>query len=694
MISALWALVVAIAVLWPARLAGPLDGMPLDTPLEAVVIGLVLVWLVVAYPRVLSQRPTRVLVIGLLLWKAATGATLVQDGWCLKFTSPVPLFVGEVTVPHAWDVRADWRSPVPECSAIMVRDYPELERFPAWFYNLPPASLKHAVGPGDRPPGATSRLDLTGVIHASEPGTLKLLAGDDVTASGTIDGTEVTRAELASGVAIRAGLHRVAVRADLRNSHWSLTPLWNDANLWAATTATVAPPSVLDLWIRPWGRFVPAALIAGLLLSAARSMVLAARSPLLLGYAGAAVTIVAAISLGGLESVLRWVPLLLAGVIALTVPRQLNNRLGWALVVGLPFLAIFAGAAVRQAGLFTWYSSGDDWWMFQRFAYRIFMQGYWLEGGEATFWFQPLYRWIAGSLHMIFGDSSVGELLWDAGAALTGAAFAFQVAKTAAGFRWGVAAACVTLAMFTVGPAWYLFGRGLSELSSAGFLYAAAMFAMRGRGGYWPAIAMAGLLASLAFLTRMNNLPMALAVAVFAWPMRMPVASAWAPRTLWLSASPRVVAGVLLSLAVALHLFTLRTWFYTGVYSMLHGTSTSVNTMWKDGESLWQSLASSVLMVLTMSDPARFDLRAVPMLAGFAAALLGLARVRPFSQLPLPLVAWCVAGISSALVVRGGAYPGRFSVHMIPVTVALFACAVALVCRRRRLATPEVEVSR
>ena len=47
--------------------------------------------------------------------------------------------------------------------------------------------------------------------------------------------------------------------------------------------------------------------------------------------------------------------------------------------------------------------------MYQRFAYRIVMQGYWLEGGSTVFYFQAFYRWIVGLLHVVFGDSSVGE---------------------------------------------------------------------------------------------------------------------------------------------------------------------------------------------------------------------------------------------------------------------------------------------
>ena len=168
---------------------------------------------------------------------------------------------------------------------------------------------------------------------------------------------------------------------------------------------------------------------------------------------------------------------MLAGAAVIPLPRRLQSGFGWSLFVALPFLMLFVVIGWPQAGLFTWYSSGDDWWMFQRFSYRIFMQGHWLQGGHSldTFWFQPLYRWIAGSLHMVFGDSSVGELFWDAAAALAGAAFSFQVTRQFAGYRYGMIASIGTLALLTLGPAWHLFGRGLSELSSAGFIYAAVL---------------------------------------------------------------------------------------------------------------------------------------------------------------------------------------------------------------------------
>src|SRR6185436_20991835 len=117
----------------------------------------------------------------------------------------------------------------------------------------------------------------------------------------------------------------------------------------------------------------------------------------------------------------------------------------------------------------------------QRYGYRIVMQGYWLEGGSPTFWFQPLYRWISGILHLIFGDPSVGEWYWDGACVLTMAMFSFAVTKAFAGFRWGIVAAVMTLTVFTLGTSWGYLGRGLSEISSAGLVSLAALVAMRSR---------------------------------------------------------------------------------------------------------------------------------------------------------------------------------------------------------------------
>ncbi len=399
------------------------------------------------------------------------------------------------------------------------------------------------------------------------------------------------------------------------------------------------------------------------------------------------IALFAAIASLGVNAAIRAAPLGLLAVAALPLPRRLRNHSGLSLLVIAPFLALIIVMGLPQAGLFTWYSSGDDWWMFQRYAYRIFMEGYWLEGGSPTFWFQPFYRWIAGSLHMLFGDSSIGELYWDGACMAVGAVFAFQVTRRFAGFSAGVVAAVITLALFTMGPAWYLFGRGLSELSSMGLLYAAALYALRGRRGDHVALLAAAVFAALAFYTRLNNLPMAVALVAFALPVSQP-AGEWMRPRVWLPRLSRpVAAGMLLSAAIAMWLFTARTWYYTGIIDMFHGTQASHLSVWKQADTVGEGLellGGSLMMVLTMSDPPRADPRALPVMVGVLAALAAVLRIGRLRQLPLNVSLLCLAGMVGSFVARGTAYPGRFTVHLIPATVTLLVCAVSLYLTRVR----------
>lgn len=681
----IWAALAAIALLWPATLAGPLDGAPLDTLLDAAVLGMAAAALIAIHPALLRRAIVRGFIVALIVWKAGTAAVLVQDGWCVRFTSSVPLYLEDVRVPHSWDVRADWRSAVPGCSAVMTEGYWILERFPAWFYNLPPVEQGSSAALQYRPPNVTLELDVDGYLHADEPGLFQVEMLEDVHAKVFVDGVEV--ADPAAGIGVSPGLHRVGISGTLVRSHWSLEPRWNGTSVWSATTATMAEPSQIDHWIRPWGRFVPALLVMGLLAAAVAAIRQRAGSIWPIAGAAGLSAVLALFAMTGRESVIRLAPLLLIPIALIKLPRRVQNLFGAGLLIGLPFFVLAMVASRAQVGIFTWYSPGDDWWMFQRFAYRIFMQGYWLEGGQVTFWFQPLYRWIAGALHMVFGDSSVGEFYWDAACILVGSCFAFHMTRQLAGFRWAAVAGAATLGVFTLGPAWYLIGRGLSEITSMGFIYGAAMFALRGRHGHWPSALAAGVLALLAFYTRLNNLPMALAVVLFALPVSHPVAG-WALPTEWIARLSRpVVASVLGTIAIGLWLFTARTYYYTGVPSMLFGTQAGLLSLWQttpEGLTPLQNVASSVAMVLSMNDPPRLDPRALPVVGGVVAALLGVVGVRPFNRLPLNAVALCLAGVAGALVARGSAYPGRFSVHLIPVAVALAVAAVALVIKRLR----------
>ena len=148
------------ALLWPGHLDGPLDGAPLDRATEAILIGLVTPFLWWLHPGFLRHRIAQVLIVLLLLAKAGA-MPLVRDGWCVQFDTPQPLVSDSTGRLHSWDVRADWRAPAPQCSAILTRPYREFKEFPVWFFNLPPTDNNPPTA-NDRPPYATLDMTVTG----------------------------------------------------------------------------------------------------------------------------------------------------------------------------------------------------------------------------------------------------------------------------------------------------------------------------------------------------------------------------------------------------------------------------------------------------------------------------------------------------------------------------------------------------
>ena len=191
--------VLALAALWwPARLAGIFDGAPFDSASDAIVLGLLLPLLLWLMPEVCRDRRAQVLVIALLAWKAFSALTLVQDGLCVRVSAPAA-DGGRVTVKN-WDVRTDWLSPNPACSAIATRSYVEERLFPVWLpFNFPAAKA-----------AAPIQLTMSGTIGVEEAGALGVRAGPSVDATARSDG------------------HRVEIDATLNaEQNWTLIPTWN-----------------------------------------------------------------------------------------------------------------------------------------------------------------------------------------------------------------------------------------------------------------------------------------------------------------------------------------------------------------------------------------------------------------------------------------------------------------------------------
>ena len=275
-----------------------------------------------------------------------------------------------------------------------------------------------------------------------------------------------------------AGTHRVDLHATLTGDRWRLVPTLNGRDAFATSTFTTREPRAIDRAAGAFGA-VEIALIVLLLAGWVVSIVFEYRaSPMLLVWCVTAAGALAVLGASGRFE--RFAVVLLAGAVIVPVAERHRSLRGALLLVGVPWLALIAARSLPQVGHFTAYSN-DDWLAYQVAGYRIFMHGFWLEGGSKLFDYQPLYRWMTGALHLVFGDSSVGETYWDGICLLLGASVAFVLVDRVAGFRWAVAAAAATLATFWLGTIWYFVGRGLSEVAAAGWGFIAALILLRNR---------------------------------------------------------------------------------------------------------------------------------------------------------------------------------------------------------------------
>lgn len=668
-----WPLLMLVALAWPSRVLGPLDGLPLNGRVEALLFGIVVPSLLWFDRRSLQRAPLRAAIVALLAVKIA-GLALTPQGLCARFSTTAPLLGETHTIPidepegwlRSWDVRANWRDRTPECTAIVDRPYADARSFPAWFVNL-----LDSIRPGR----TDLSLALNGSLHVDEPGVFSMPVAEDMRVRGEIGGRAVEYGDHSIVATLPAGDHQIRLSATLTGDEWTLQPRWNDRDAWSAAVFTVAAPGAIDRIAPVVGVAITA--LAGAIVFAWAWFALAPwrAEPVLLAWslvASGAMAIAATI-----PGVARLAVIGLSGAIAVPIATRHRNLRAAFLLIGVPWLAFFALRAVPDIGAFTAYSH-DDWLAYQVAGYRIFMGGYWLEGGSTAFDYQPLYRWISGALHLVFGDSSAGEIIVDASALLAGALLAFWMVKAVAGFRWGIAAGTATLVTFATGTTWYFVGRGLSETVGAGFGFLAAFMLLRGRLGRPSSIAAAGAFAVLMFYTRLNFGAAAAVLAALLLPLSVTteMGRVTIDRVRQVRRWPiAAYAGVI---AVGVLLFMSRTWWYTGRFSVLYGTSLKNNDIGLRVDTVadpavWGRIRHSLASLIFMNEPPHFDARAMFVAAGMLVVVLGAIQVPGLRRLPLAMVLVALGTCASALFVHTHNYPGRMSIPLVP-----FACAAAV----------------
>ena len=685
MTTAAWTLALAVGLLWPARTLSMFDGVPLDGRAEAIAIGVLFPMLWWLDRTILTRTGARVLVASLLALKIG-GAWLVQGGLCARFSTAAPLEGAILTMPideprgmlRSWDVRADWRADAPGCTAILDRPYRSASEFPAWFVNI-----LDQLRPGHR----DITMAVTGAITVPRDGLFVIRIGEDMRVRGRIGGVEV-QADAGHDlrVPLASGSHAIALDAQLTGDRWRFVPEWDGASAWNRALLTVTAPSAAAAAA---GRIAGAlTTIAAVLLFGWWTWSAAARvnpGAAALGWTLAVTAVL--IGMGSTGRFERAAGLLLIGSAWVPVATHKRNLRSAFVMVGVPWMAYFVARGMPLIGHVSVYS-WDDWLAYQIAGGRIYMHGYWLEGGSRTFDYQALYRWISGALHVVFGDSSVGETYLDASCLLAGSLLAFSLVRPSGGFRAAILACAGTLATFTLGTPWYFVGRGLSEIAAAGLAFAAAFFLMRARLGRLGLAAAAGALAALTFYARQNHLLFAVSLAA----LLLPLSASMRPGSLvrGLSTVRGAAAAVYGSVfAAGVALFAARTWWYTGSFSLLYGTSLKNNDTGLRLSTVlslapWQKIAHSLSALVWMNEPPRADPRALLVAGGAVVAVAALCQVPRVREIPAAVVAVIIGSTLSSFLAHTHGYPGRMSIHLIPFAVTAAVIAVLKIARPNR----------
>jgi hypothetical protein len=684
--TACWTALAIVALLWPARAIGPLDGAPLDSALDAILIGVCVPFLWALQRSFLERRSARVLVSSLIAWKLLLWLAVTPQGLCAKTAVRHPLDRVYLQMPirepsgvlRSWDVRADFNAPAPACTAILTRPLPSEAAFPAWFVNI----TDHIIG--------RREIDLTvrGFVTLSDPGVLTIATDRGVTITGEVGSHRYDGAP----VRLDAGTHAIALAGQLTGEAWRFEPRLDEASLWSRALVTTAPPTRFDRLAGSWAWIVAPALV--LLLTASWLWhALATLRPGIPAIAAALAMGAAAVALA-LQPVLavqRGIGLLAFGAVLVPVSRRARNIHGVLLLVGLPWVAFFAARSFADIGRFTAFSA-DDWLAYQLAGYRIFMHGYYFEGGTLAFDYQPLYRWINGALHLVFGDSSVGEHYWDAACLALGASLSYHIVRARAGYRWGVFAAAATLSSLSLGTPWHFIGRSLSEVAAAGWAFLAMLLLLRGRRSRLTWSAAAGASAVLMFYTRLNHLLFAAFLPALLLPLEVPAVAAQALRALARVRRSALAVYVAVFGAGVVALMT-RTWWYTGQFSLFYGTSlnyndTGLRSLHVLNPQVWSKVLHSLASFVFMNEPPRPDVRATFVIAGVVVAIAALCQVPRLRQVPAAVVITVVGASAASFVVHGHPYPGRFSIHLVPLAVALSTIALAGVIPARSFVAP------
>jgi len=323
---------------------------------------------------------------------------------------------------------------------------------------------------------------------------------------------------------------------------------------------------------------------------------------------------------------------------------------------------------------FNW-GSGDDWIAYQSYGRRVFVEGDWLGAGEGPFSMQPLYRYIVGTYHWLFGQSSFAQNMADVWCVLGAAVIiAFFTAKLRVSAMIIFVACLSYLSINLIGSFRYLIAKGLTENHAMIFLMLAAWFVYRAREGGAKLIILATLFGILGYWTRLDHLGAVVGLAfLLLEPVKGPTGGwkgYWHRFQLqWNKVAIYWGFGI-----ISVLILSFRNWLVGGAFFVANI---------KHGNFIRENLdRGDFFLIITGKHWGQ-----LPSISGFFVALgvfvslLALFwRPKSFSNYPLSLGIILICLLAPYTVLWTGGYPPRWSIHILPLSIL----AVTLLLDRLR----------
>ncbi len=497
-LAAFIALVLYAALAAPGLPSRPLDGLPWDRPLEYILAALVLPAALLVDWRAFARRPLAALAALALMVQILAAVLLPPAGWNVRiFTSPENAQAG------AW--QPGYESVVrPGRTAVMTQPYDHTRQFPLEWVNADDydfgrrwfaLDVRGAVSlqPGER---------LFLLVNGAQDARAQLtdVSGTPVPVEMIHDPADISPAPDSSSqqpvVLQLAGFFTFTGEADhqlvpliARADGSTFSPFPADRT-WQPATA--AQPSALALGLAWLGN---ALTILAAFLALAGALWRRFRA----GDIGTLDLLLAALALGVFWAASYFSPAQLASlvlpvILALLAVRAwfglpAGARLERALLasVGLALVALLLRLDLGDLREIELFPQGQDNFRYQVIARYIFTSGDPLQLNRLPLIYKFLYPYLAGGLHVLFGQSPAAQFLLNGwGAVLTALAVSATLGArgVSSALRWAAAAAW--LAIIT-GSSFFLFyfRFGLIEPLSVLLYSLAALFAIRGQRGAW-----------------------------------------------------------------------------------------------------------------------------------------------------------------------------------------------------------------